>query len=414
MEKSGIFDRNNYSKKTLDTFEILAAYFIDIYYNHLYIEAKKLRTNKSVNSITEGYKHALNAYMQGIENPKLYKKTLSGIHSYFETAGFGTITFSECIERITVEFIPRDYYSAVTKTQKTSLLKHVLCQSNKVFIEKMVKKFLALIIDNRKDLDNARILQDEFIDVLILERESVYHLFIGAQTKSAKKDASPVIIDSLRKEIKKLYTEKFELKKQNTLIKKLVLKKEDEINSFRNAYSELKNNFDTVQEESNELIRKNSELLHRAAELEHALHAQAHSRNVDYGPSFGMTNPHSYPIYPRDLHQLKISGDTSNNTDDQHQGSYEENDEENNVEESSNADNKEDSNNAENEEEYKEDVGRKINKEIISALKDIENKKIIPDLEQSTLFDNTIEDDNAADDDENSKKDDNMLDFDFN
>ena len=32
-----IFDRNNYKKKTLDTFEILAAYFVDIYYNHVYI-----------------------------------------------------------------------------------------------------------------------------------------------------------------------------------------------------------------------------------------------------------------------------------------------------------------------------------------------------------------------------------------
>ena len=61
--KERILDRNNYSKKTLDTFEILAAYFIDIYYNHLYIEGNKLKTEKNVSSITEGYKHALNAFL---------------------------------------------------------------------------------------------------------------------------------------------------------------------------------------------------------------------------------------------------------------------------------------------------------------------------------------------------------------
>ena len=118
-----IFDRNNYQKKTMDCFEVMGAYFVDIYYNHLFIEGKKLRTNKSASSITEGYKHALNAFLQGVENPKTYKKILVGIHSFFISSGFTSISFSDCIERVTEEFIPKDYFASVSKQQKISILK---------------------------------------------------------------------------------------------------------------------------------------------------------------------------------------------------------------------------------------------------------------------------------------------------
>jgi cell division protein FtsB len=225
-----IFDKSNYKKKTLDTFEILGAYFVDIYYNHLYIEAKKLRTSGSVSSITEGYKHTLNAFLQGVENPKLYKKTLMGIHTYFVSSGLTSISFAECIERITEEFIPQDYYNSVSKIQKTSILKLVISQSNKAMIEKIARRFLNLIIDNHDEVANIRVLQDEFIDVLILEREGIYHRFISTQTKTATvSHSSTQLIETMRTEIKKLCAEKYDLKKMVTNLKKIIIKKEYEL-----------------------------------------------------------------------------------------------------------------------------------------------------------------------------------------
>jgi hypothetical protein len=228
-----IFDRSQYQKKTMDTFEILAAYFIDIYYNHLYLEAKKLRTNKSVTSITEGYKHALNAFIQGIENPKSYKKILVGIHSFFVSSGFTSISFSDCIERITEEFIPKDYITSVLKQQKLSILKLVISQANKVFIEKLVKNYLTLVIDMHNDVDNIRILQDVFIDNLMLERESIYHRFISTQTKNTKSAPQTALIEAMQLEIKNLCKEKFELKKLTTSLKKIIINKESEMVNLR-------------------------------------------------------------------------------------------------------------------------------------------------------------------------------------
>lgn len=235
-----IFDRNNYKKRTLDTFEILGAYFIDIYYNHLYIEAKRFRASGSVNSITEGYKVALTAFLNGVENPKHYKKTLVGIHSYFIASGMTSITFSECIERITEEFIPADYYSSVSKTQKTSILKLVITQSNRVLIEKIVRRFLDLIIDNHDEPANIRILQDEYIDILILEREGVYHRFISTQAKTPNTSTASIkMIESMQIEIKKLCNEKYELKQTVTNLKKIILKKEFELRKSIETAEEL-------------------------------------------------------------------------------------------------------------------------------------------------------------------------------
>lgn len=249
-----ILDRSNYTKRTLDTFEILGAYFIDIYYNHLYLEARKLKTNGASSSITEGYKHALNAFLHGVDNPKLYKKTLIGIHGFFLESGISSISFAECIERITEEFIPKDYYESVSKQQKISILKLVICQSNRVFMEKLVRKYIYLVIDNHNDPDNIRILQDEFIDILMIERQSMYHKFISIQTKTSKTPQIDIVLfESMQHEVKVLCKDKYELKSTIINLKKIILKKEIELRDEKEHSSTLNDKIDELTNELDEL-----------------------------------------------------------------------------------------------------------------------------------------------------------------
>ena len=242
-----ILDRHNYNKKTIDNFEIIAAYFIDIYYNHLYIEAKKLRTDNAVSSVTEGYKHALKAYLKGIDNPKYFKKTLMGIHNYYTACGYTSMTFRECTESITKEFIPKDYYESVISSQKTSILKLVICESNKKMIFKIASEYLSMIIDNHLEETNLRILQDEFIDILILSRENVYQRFISSETNtSSGTKVNDILQAKMQKEIKVLLTEKYQLKKTITDLKKIILKKENQITAEKEYSASLKNKLSTV------------------------------------------------------------------------------------------------------------------------------------------------------------------------
>ena len=224
------YDKKNYGHKTIETYEILAAYFTDIFYNHLYNESKKMKIDGKVSSITEGYKHTLNAFIQGLNNAKLYKKYIIGIHHYYIEIGFASISFSNCVDRVTQEFIPIDYFNSLSSTQKMGVLRLVLNSSIKQFIIIIVQNHLTKIIDFHSDKDNARLLQDELINCFILERETMYQRFILEKTNNSG-GVNNALISKMQNDIKSIVLEKIELqKKYNQLIKLYMIKKQSEEN----------------------------------------------------------------------------------------------------------------------------------------------------------------------------------------
>jgi len=243
-----ILDRRNYSTKTMENFEIMSAYYVDIFYNHLYTEAKKLKVNGSVASVTEGYKHTLNAFLKGLTNPKLYKKSISGLHHYFITIGFASISYSKCIDRLTSDFVPTDYFNSLTFTQKIGVLRLILNQSMKSFIRKIVDEHMSKIIDYHKDKDNVRLLQDDFIDCLILEREGFYQRFIATQTKTNKNETvNRLLAEKMQVEIKRLVKEKYDQKRQINILKRAYITKKENENKLNEIIIELKNKIQTLE-----------------------------------------------------------------------------------------------------------------------------------------------------------------------
>ena len=248
-----ILDRQNYSPKTMENFEIMSAYYIDIFYNHLYNEAKKLKVSGSVSSITEGYKHTLNAFLKSLSNPNLYKKSLSGLHHYFITIGFASVSYAKCIDKITSEFVPTDYFNSLTFTQKIGVLRLVLNQSMKSFIKKLVDEHMSKIIDYHKDTDNVRLLQDEFIDCLILEREGFYQRFIASQTTTNKNETvNRLLAEKMQVEIKRLLKEKYDQKKQILILKKAYMMKKENENKLNEIIGELKNKIHRLEADNND------------------------------------------------------------------------------------------------------------------------------------------------------------------
>jgi hypothetical protein len=241
-----MIDRSNYSNNTLDTYGYLSAYFIDIYYNHLYSEAITLYSKKDVPSITIGYKCTLDAFLKGIDSPEVFKSCIQGIHESFLKYGFPSLSFSHCINKIVNEFIPKDYFNIMSFDDKTQILRKILIDSNKKLILEIVKppsNLLKDIIDNHNDNDNINILQDIYIDILIMLREQLYQQFVEENIGSSR-DNDMVI--AMQKEIKLLYNEKNDLDKQILSLKqdilnhkKLILKLKKECNEKNNYISEL-------------------------------------------------------------------------------------------------------------------------------------------------------------------------------
>ncbi len=254
MNNVRILDKSTYPKKTLETFEMIAAYYVDLFYNHLYFEAKNLRNNKVVSSVTEGYKHTLTSFLQGIEDPKLYKKSLLAMHTFFIENGFSSITFTQCTERVIMEFIPEDYYESVVNSKKNAILRIVLTRVNKNFILKLITNFLGMIIDQHNEPDNTRILQDEFIDLLLIEKESMYKRFVvGKAGISSNLSKKQEILESFQKEIKLLCAEKYELRKHTNMLKKIIIAKEEKLQQSLAKINQLN---DTINELKSELNLK--------------------------------------------------------------------------------------------------------------------------------------------------------------
>jgi hypothetical protein len=234
----------------MENFEIMSAYYVDIFYNHLYTEAKKLKVNGSVSSVTEGYKHTLNAFLKGLTNPKLYKKSISGLHHYFITIGFASISYAKCIDRLTHDFVPSDYFNSLTFTQKIGVLRLIINQSVKSFIKKIVDEHMSKIIDFHKDKDNARLLQDEFIDCLIIEREGFYQRFIATHTKTNKNETvNRLLSEKMQIEIKRLVKEKYEQKRQILILKKAYIQKKESENLLNETINELRQKIQTLESE---------------------------------------------------------------------------------------------------------------------------------------------------------------------
>ena len=248
MEEDRILDRHNYSPKTLEVYEIMSAYYVDIFYNHLYTEAKKLKSGGSVSSITEGYKHTLNAFLKSLSSPKLYKKNIIGIHRYYINIGFASISFAKCVDRLTAEFIPTDYFKSLTSTQKMGVLRLVINQSMKGFVRKIVDDHIAKIIDYHTDKDNVRILQDILIDGFIFEREGMYQRFVATKTKTNKDETvNRLLAEKMQVEIKRLVKEKYDQKKRIILLTKAYNMKKESENKKNEIISDLRSQIQSLK-----------------------------------------------------------------------------------------------------------------------------------------------------------------------
>lgn len=248
-----ILDRSTYEKKTLIVYEVMAAYYVDLYYNHAYFEGRRVKITGKVSSITEGYKHVLTAMQREAEQPKHFTKTLNQIKEVFIKAGFDGMLFGDCLDTIVKEFVPVDYYQVLTKQQKLGIIKEVIKNVNQNFIPKLVRQYLTMIIDRRKELDNPRILQDDFIDLLLIERETFYNRFISAPRTT---NYTSEITERLKEEVKTLCEEKHKLHGMIIQLKKIIISKENEKKSNLEEIRTLK---EKVQDLSNELIELKSE-----------------------------------------------------------------------------------------------------------------------------------------------------------
>ena len=187
----------NYSKRTISVFEIVGAYFVDMFYNHLYLTARSNHraVETSVGSLTDVYKSTVNAYVKGLKSEKrYYESAVKGMNEFYKThTKHSTITMAEFINEVIRQFMPPDHFDILAGHEKDFFMNNIVLRivddfADEVFaIEKM-----RLVIDSHADESNTRVWMDCIVSIQICIREAMYSKFIKTAGPANMVDESVV------------------------------------------------------------------------------------------------------------------------------------------------------------------------------------------------------------------------------
>lgn len=272
-QQTRLFDRSSYLPRTISVYQIVGAYLVDIYYNHLFAEAHKFRGKGDVPTVTEGYRHATFAFLSGLDhNAKAtykaqhYKQLLIGINEYFKTwTSFNTLTVSDCVDKIVREFIPDDYFKQLDKEQKGSILRMVLTNTLREFTKIVIGEFLAAIVDNHEEPANVEALKDRIIDLMISEREKMFHKFLASHFPASGETVDKKFAERMRDEITKLQAER-------DTLKTFAIKQQEEIELRKDQLAKVVAKFRKMESAYRRIVDEYKVSKESIAELESQVH----------------------------------------------------------------------------------------------------------------------------------------------
>lgn len=215
-----------YGRETIITMEIMSNYFVDIFYNELYAAAKQRKAVGESPTVTDGYKHALQAWLQSLDNPIIYKKIRQGLYTcYVQYASF-LASWDKCIDRMVTEFVPEGYIESMNSSHKINVLNRVVKSSNREMILRIAKTHLPIIIDNHT-ADNAQVLKKEMVNLLLMERDKMFRQFITpakAAGGSGGSSTTAPVIDRLEEQVAQLLRERYDLSLDVVKLKRIANK----------------------------------------------------------------------------------------------------------------------------------------------------------------------------------------------
>lgn len=272
-------NKANYSQTMISTFEIIACYFVDIFYNHLYLNAQdshRIHGSKT-SSLTEEYKKAIRAYEYGIrKDNKYYQKTIKGVLDYYRTyTRFSTIGLAEFIDRVLGQFLPEEHFSVLTDQEKEFFLNQIITNLITEFTTAVLDiKMLKSVIDNHWSDHNTRKWIDKFVDIQILEHEKLFKNFLRQVTRKSPNYVESDVAEKLREDRDKLWEQvqqllgqKCSLEAELAKAKKIVEKLFSELKSRKELESGNDDKLQKLAEDNNELAEKNRQILDENSQL---------------------------------------------------------------------------------------------------------------------------------------------------
>lgn len=240
-------DRSAYSNKCLDTYRIIGCHFVDIFYNHLYDEAIKLKNDGKVASVTEGYRHAIYAFISALDPQSStyrahhYSSLLQGIQECFAKYVVVSITIRDVIDKIVTEFVPEQFNKSLSVEQKSRIIRDILLNTVRAFVRTIAQEYINLIIDNHEDPSSVDILKEKIVDIFIIQRVNMYQKFVKSATAGETTDAVQLVSEKASREIQQLVMINKTLTEEKAMMRKVIAVRAKHHKQMMEAISKLQN-----------------------------------------------------------------------------------------------------------------------------------------------------------------------------
>lgn len=149
--------------------EVIGAFFVDIYYNDLYLKAREaMRTGRVNTAITDAYRENVLNYMKGIKSKEPFDHVQRGLHNYYQRmTRYSTISFAEFENKVLMHFVPLEKFHSFSGADKNHYMFSLIGRIVSTLGEFVVSsKQLRRIIDDHKNAHNVTMLQDAAIDIM--------------------------------------------------------------------------------------------------------------------------------------------------------------------------------------------------------------------------------------------------------
>ena len=227
--------------KIISVFEIVAGYFVDCFFNHVWHSA---RTNVAAgSSLTDEYVRRIQAFVTGTKSDsRCYSEVVQGVHHYFTgTTRYTALSFSEFVDRIVGVCVPPEYFRQFSAADKDELLSSVICDLVANLAASATKPdMLRRIIDNHTATPDVtvRMLQDAGVGALVAKRAALHNKFLHKMGQ-ARDTVSLDVVEDMKNALRRLVREKSEAESRAKVAESKVQKLSEQVRMCRQKESKL-------------------------------------------------------------------------------------------------------------------------------------------------------------------------------
>jgi hypothetical protein len=172
-----------------EVFEILSSFLTNEIYNSLYIKSIALFQEKGT-SVTDNYRSILLLYHGNMKNKESSRKWFNRFIvqtklQFEEHTAYKFITHEDCINKLSMVFIPVDFISSISNKDKTTLVYDCVSRVIANVITEINTSFIAKIIDDHNNRENIEQLKNSFLLNFAVERDSIISKFVQNHTRSS-------------------------------------------------------------------------------------------------------------------------------------------------------------------------------------------------------------------------------------